>query len=142
LWRTRSTQRTAHSAQRTLLTENSFAGLECLALRRVRIGGLALPHDLKLGQVRELQRAEVERVTSRGAEESAMLNRIGAARAIVRAARVGGGTEGSAKGKQPEAARAPVRTQGGGSGRGGGGGGGGVGRSGGGGAKLRKAAVR
>lgn len=52
----------------------SNAGLDVMGLKRVRIGGYLLPKDLGLGQVRELKKEEVARVTDRGAQSNPYAN--------------------------------------------------------------------
>lgn len=51
-------------------------GLECLQLKRVRIGALELPSDLSSGEFRLLKPHEVKRVTDRGAETNIMINKL------------------------------------------------------------------
>jgi len=52
------------------------AGLECLQLRRVRIGGFELPDKLSVGTYRELAPHEVKLITDKGAQNNAMANKL------------------------------------------------------------------
>jgi len=46
------------------------AGLDVVALKRVRIGGYRLPRELGLGQIAALKPNEIRRVSDRGAQSN------------------------------------------------------------------------
>ena len=52
------------------------AGLECLQLRRIRIGGLRLPDKLTPGKYRELKSHELKLVFDRGASHNALTQKV------------------------------------------------------------------
>lgn len=53
-----------------------YAGLQCLQLKRIRVGGLEMPDRLSVGEYREMLPHEVKRVTDKGAEGNIMVNKL------------------------------------------------------------------
>jgi hypothetical protein len=50
--------------------------MDCLQLKRHRIGGLSLPQDLPVGRYRELKAHEIRAVADYAAQQSSLYNKL------------------------------------------------------------------